>query len=69
MPSAMSPERLTPLLVGTDPPPLERRIAEMREMLAAARSENTAEALRRLRSAFPDIPLSARIQALAASRH
>jgi hypothetical protein len=69
MPSAMNPERITPPPVETDQTPLKRRIAEMREMLAASRGENTAEALRQLRAAFPDIPLLARIQALAASRH
>lgn len=69
MPSAMSPEPITSLPVDTDQPRLERRMAEMRKMLAAARGENTAETLRQLRMAFPDIPLSTRIEALAASRH
>ncbi len=48
---------------------LDRRIAEMRRLLAAMRPDSTAAALRTLRDAFPDIPLDERIRALSATRH
>ena len=41
----------------------------MMDRIARLRPASTAEALRELRSAFPDIPLAARVTALEAVRH
>jgi hypothetical protein len=41
----------------------------MMDRIAQLRPASTAEALRELRSAFPDIPLAVRVTALEAMRH
>lgn len=48
---------------------LDRRIAEMRRLLAAMRPDTTADALKALRDAFPDMPLDERLAAIRATRH
>jgi len=48
---------------------LQRRIDEMRRLLAAMGPESTAMALRALREAFPDIPLDERVRALSEVHH
>ncbi len=48
---------------------LATRIAEMREMLAAMAPDSTSRALRALRDAFPDVPLTARVRVLSELRH
>jgi len=48
---------------------LDRRIAEMRRLLAAMRPDTTADALKALRDAFPDTPLDERLAAIRATRH
>ena len=48
---------------------LDRRIAEMRRLLAAMRPHTTAEALKALRNAFPDTPLDEHLAAIEATRH
>jgi len=47
---------------------LDRRIDEMRELLAAMRPASTASALKALRESFPDIPLDKRVRVLAEAR-
>ena len=48
---------------------LDRRIADMRRMLADMQPGSTASALRVLRDAFPEASLEERIRALTATRH
>ncbi|HMN85174.1 MAG TPA: hypothetical protein PKA74_04185 [Bauldia sp.] len=48
---------------------LDRRIAEMRRLLAEMQPDSTADALRALRDAFPDAPLGDRLEAIRATRH
>jgi hypothetical protein len=47
----------------------ERRIAEMRRMLALLQPVSPASALRALREAFPEATLEERVHALSATRH
>ena len=58
-----------PLSGRLDAAALDRRIAEMRRMVAAMRPSSTASALRILRDTFPDIPFNERIRALRAKLH
>lgn len=48
---------------------LDRRIAEMRRMLAVMKPGSAASALRVLRDAFPEASLEERVRALTAVRH
>jgi hypothetical protein len=48
---------------------LDRRIAEMRRMLADMKPVSAASALRVLRDAFPEATLAERVSALTAVRH
>ena len=48
---------------------LDRRIAEMRELLAGMEPGTAASALRVLRDAFPEASLEERVRALTAVRH
>jgi len=48
---------------------LDRRIADMRRMLADMQPGSTASALRVLRDAFPEASLEERVRALTATRH
>jgi len=48
---------------------LDRRIAEMRQMLADLQPGSAALALRVLRDAFPEASLEERVRALTATRH
>ncbi len=48
---------------------LDRRIAEMRELLAVMKPPSTASALQVLRHSFPDIPLAHRVRVVAEARH
>ncbi len=48
---------------------LDRRIAEMRQMLAETQPGSAASALRVLRDAFPEASLEERVRALTATRH
>ena len=48
---------------------LDRRIADMRRMLADMLPGSTASALRVLRDAFPEASLEERVRALTATRH
>jgi hypothetical protein len=48
---------------------LDRRVAEMRRMVAAMEPGSAASALRVLRDAFPEAPLAERVRALIAGRH
>jgi hypothetical protein len=48
---------------------LDRRIAEMRRMLADMQPGSAASALRVLRDAFPEASLAERVRALTAARH
>ena len=48
---------------------LDRRIADMRRMLADIQPGSTASALRVLRDAFPEASLEERVRALTATRH
>ncbi|NLH82731.1 MAG: hypothetical protein GX458_18065 [Phyllobacteriaceae bacterium] len=45
------------------------RLAEMRALLVQVRPSSDAEALRCLRSAFPETTLAARVAAIAAAAH
>jgi len=45
------------------------RLAEMRALLVRVRPSSDAEALRCLRSAFPEASLAARVAAIAAAAH
>ena len=45
--------------------PIDDRIAEMRAFLAKMRPQSDAEALKCLRSAFPDASLAARVAVIA----
>jgi len=47
----------------------DRRIAEMRQMLADMKPGSAASALRVLRDAFPEATLAERVRALTAVRH
>jgi hypothetical protein len=47
---------------------LDRRISEMRELLAVMRPTSTATALKALRDSFPDIPLDERVRVLTEAR-
>lgn len=47
---------------------LDRRIAEMRRVLAAMSATSDAVALKALRDRFPDLPLGIRVKALAEHR-
>jgi len=47
----------------------DRRIAEMRRMLADMKPGSAASALRVLRDAFPEATLAERVRALTAVRH
>jgi len=49
-------------------PEIQLTTQAMMDRLIQLRSASTAEALRELRSAFPDIPLAARVTALEAMR-
>lgn len=44
---------------------LDRRVAEMRRMLAAMKPSSASDALKALRDRFPDVPLSERMQAFS----
>ncbi|MER2606319.1 MAG: hypothetical protein ABTQ29_10835 [Siculibacillus sp.] len=46
-------------------PLIDARVAEMRALLSRMRASSDAEALRALRSAFPDTSLAARVAAIA----
>ena len=48
---------------------LDRRIADMRRMLADMQPGSAASALRVLREAFPEASLEERVRALTATRH
>ena len=48
---------------------LDRRIADMRRMLANMEPGSAASALRVLRDAFPEASLEERVRALTATRH
>lgn len=48
---------------------LDRRIAEMRRMLADMEPGSAASALQVLRDAFPEASLAERVRALTAVRH
>jgi hypothetical protein len=48
---------------------LDRRIAEMRRLLADMEPGSAASALRVLRDAFPEASLEERVRALTAVRH
>jgi hypothetical protein len=48
---------------------LDRRIAEMRRLLAGMEPGSAATALRVLRDAFPEASLEERVRALTAVRH
>jgi hypothetical protein len=48
---------------------LDRRIADMRRMLADMQPGSAASALRVLRDAFPEASLEERVRALTATRH
>jgi hypothetical protein len=48
---------------------LDRRIADMRRMLADMKPGSAASALRVLREAFPEASLEERVRALTAIRH
>ena len=48
---------------------LDRRIADMRRMLANMEPGSAASALRVLREAFPEASLEERVRALTATRH
>ena len=61
----MNPERNPTLL----DPQVEDRVAEMRQMLLEMHAVDTAAALRSLRTAFPHVPLTDRVRALATDRH
>jgi hypothetical protein len=50
------------------PPDAHFTTQAMMDRIARLRPASTAEALRELRSAFPDIPLAARVTALEAMR-
>ena len=52
-----------------EPAAPDNRMADMRRLIAAIRPPTTAAALRSLREAFPDIPLSERVRALDKVRH
>jgi hypothetical protein len=57
------------MTITTDPVLPEAQLAQaMVARLARLRSASTAEALRELRTAFPEIPLAARVSALEAVR-
>ena len=45
---------------------LDRRIAEMRRLLAAMKPCTAADGLKLLRERFPDVPLSERVQVFSA---
>lgn len=47
---------------------LDRQITEMRRLLSLMAGASAAEALRELRSAFPDAPLAARTAAITGER-
>jgi len=48
---------------------LDRRIADMRRLLAGMQPGSAASALRVLRDAFPEASLEERVRALTAVRH
>jgi hypothetical protein len=48
---------------------LDRRIADMRRLLAVMRPGSSAAALRALRDAFPEASLEERVRALTVVRH
>jgi hypothetical protein len=50
-------------------PVLDRRIAEMRRLLAAMQPASTASQLQALRDAFPDVPLDQRVRVLSEVSH
>lgn len=50
---------------GSSDPRVEERVAEMRQMLVEMQAIDAATALRSLRRAFPDAPLSDRVRAMA----
>lgn len=47
---------------------LDRRIAEMRQLLAVMKPPSAASALQVLRHSFPDIPLAHRVRVLVEAR-
>ncbi len=69
------PRRSDRPLLGECPPGwaadggVDGRMAEMRALLVRVRPSSDAEALRCLRSAFPDATLAARVAAIAAMAH
>jgi hypothetical protein len=63
-----SPQHLFPAKEHEPADMLDRRIAEMRRILAEMQPGSVASALRALRDAFPEASLEERVRAITATR-